>query len=313
MLLKSKLNRYPIGLTWENGMLLVADILKDKEGLICETLKFSVPDLFNAEGYLKDKRQLSDFLKKIKNERGWKGRKTVIAFPSKQVLVRFFRLPNMPLRELRQAVEWEAKQKYNLDKDEYSLDFSILLQSADNNSKEIILAAAVKENVMDLYHTFLAAEIPLKAIDVASFAFVRSLAKGLSDKDSLENKNDLALFLDLNVDFTQIIFYLREQVIFARAINQNYFNSSLTVTKLVNEIQLTVNYLKTIVQDITLKEIVVGGVGTNWGDLFLLQDELGIAVKKGTPGLGYIEEPYPDPLFTTALGLALRGVASDVH
>ncbi|MFA5535569.1 MAG: pilus assembly protein PilM [Bacillota bacterium] len=311
--LKTKLGRYPIGLTWENEELLVAEIQKKQGGPSCKTLKIPIPQVFNIEGQLENKTLLVDSLVKIKMERGWKRRKTVIAFPSKQVSLRFFKLPGMPLKDLRQAVAWEAKQKYGLDKNEYSLDFSILTNTAvgRNDTREIVLAAVLKKSVTDLHEVFMAAGLALEAIDVASFAFSRSLAGNLPS-DTFSG-NDLVLFLELNIDYTQLIFHLRGHVIFARVITQNYLNRSLTPGKLATEIQITVGYLKTIVQEIVLKEIVVGGLGMDWGGLCSLQDELGIAVKKGVPGFGYLAEPFPEPSFAIALGLALRGFAGDVH
>lgn len=310
---KNKGSNFPLGITWVEDEIVIAKLVSNGNKFLAETLKFPLEGVFNVEGELVDPEGFIKFLQKLNREMNWHSKKVVSAFPGRQASLRLLKLPRMPKQELKQAVEWEAKQSHGLTKKEYCLDYIALEDETDKiaTMKRVLLAAIPKENAMKLYRVFSDGGFKLEAIDVAPLAFTRALINNASFINT--GQEDASLFIDLDYGLTQLIFYSCGQIIFARTINFNSFAPSSTVDMLANEIKRTLNYLKIADFEKTLQEIVVGGMGVDWVGLGELEKELEVKIKKAKPGLGFLSEPYPEPMFTTALGLALKGVAGNVH
>lgn len=311
---KSKINDIPLGIAWEKNDLLVVELKRNRHGFLAETAKAPIAKGFSGEEDLGNAECLISSLKELKEERGWYRKKVVAAFPGRKAPLRYFRVPDMPSKELKLAVEWEAKQLFGFTKKEYCFDYVILTEKNRETptSKEVLLAAIPKDFALKLYHTFLEGGFILEAIDVAPLAFARALSNNAPLIDG-EEEGNATLFLDLGTCFTQLVFFSDQQIIFARTIGFVCLNTSSSAEDLAKEIKRTLSYLKTNAREIQLKEIVAGGVGSDWQGLNQLESALAIPIKKGIPGLGYLEEPYPENIYTTALGLALKGVVRNVY
>src|SRR5262245_53784487 len=54
---------------------------------------------------------------------GFSGRRCVVSLPRAEVCMQSIRLPRMPDEELRQTAQWEAAQRFDLDRSEMEVDF----------------------------------------------------------------------------------------------------------------------------------------------------------------------------------------------
>ena len=90
---------------------------------------------------------------------GMSGRRCLVALPRCDLHSQSVRLPTMNDAELRQAVTWEAAQRFSLTKDQMECDFirtGAVLQSQEGR-EEIIVVAAPHDAIMPRLEPILAA------------------------------------------------------------------------------------------------------------------------------------------------------------
>ena len=121
---------------------------------------------------------------------GFTGRRCVVALPRNQVRVQSIRLPQMPEAELRQAIEWEASQRFGFDRESMQADCirtGALLQSGESR-EEILLIAASHATVHSHIDPLMEAGLRPVAIDTGFAALARTVSRRCrreSDRDQV--------------------------------------------------------------------------------------------------------------------------------
>ncbi|MHC5026262.1 MAG: pilus assembly protein PilM, partial [Planctomycetota bacterium] len=119
---------------------------------------------------------------------GFTGRKCVVSLPREDVHVQSIRMPRMPDREVRQAVAWEAAQRFELDRDTTQVDFLQTGASVHGSEdrEETLLIAATDETITKRLEPLLAAGLQPIAIDTAFAALARAMSHAVRrDADQL--------------------------------------------------------------------------------------------------------------------------------
>lgn len=118
------------------------------------------------------------------------GRRCVVALPRNQVSVQSIRLPQMPEGELRQAIEWEASQRFGFDREAMQADYvrtGAILQSGENR-EEILLIAASHAGIHAHIDPLMEVGLRPVAIDTGFAALARAVSRRFrreSDRDQV--------------------------------------------------------------------------------------------------------------------------------
>jgi len=93
--------------------------------------------------------QLTDQLRGALASGGFAGRRCVIALPRQAVQVQSVRMPRMEEHELRQAVQWEAAERFQVDREKVEVDFIRTGGTAQGQDEreEVLIIAAVHEEL----------------------------------------------------------------------------------------------------------------------------------------------------------------------
>ena len=92
-----------------------------------------------SDGRIVDKAKLVGTLKDTLHEHNFKEKKVVTAVSNHRVVTRYITMPDMPERELLQAVKWEAQNHIPIYDKNMKIDFKILGKTDSNRSKLVIV------------------------------------------------------------------------------------------------------------------------------------------------------------------------------
>lgn len=107
------------------------------------------------------------------------GRRCVVSLPRDDVRVQSVRLPKMPDAELRQAVGWEAAQRFGLNHEAMEVDFirtGATLQSGENR-EEVIIVAVSHESIERRLSPIIEAGFRPVAVDTGFAALSRIFSR----------------------------------------------------------------------------------------------------------------------------------------
>nr|WP_041423897.1 type IV pilus assembly protein PilM [Thermosediminibacter oceani] len=100
-----------------------------------------------------------------------KNRKVIVGVPGDRVLFRNLHFPRMRLSELKEVVYWETRELIGQLNGDYILDFEVVEENRDDY--RVLIAAALKENVMDYFYPVEKAGLFPEALDVYPLAISR--------------------------------------------------------------------------------------------------------------------------------------------
>lgn len=110
---------------------------------------------------------------------GFTGRRCVVSLPRETVRIQAVRLPSMPDAELRDAVAWEAAERFDLDRESIEVDFvrtGATLNSGESR-EEVILVAATHTTLRNYLDPIIGAGLRPLAVDVSFAAIARALSR----------------------------------------------------------------------------------------------------------------------------------------
>ncbi|MER3451413.1 MAG: pilus assembly protein PilM [Thermus sp.] len=116
---------------------------------------------------------LAQEIRELFLQAGVRKRYVVTAVPSQATVVRILQVPKMPLKEMEEAVRWEAERYIPFPIDEVLLDFAPLEPMEDlreGAQVQVAVAAALQEAVASLVETLKSAGLIPLVIDVKPFA-----------------------------------------------------------------------------------------------------------------------------------------------
>ncbi|MER3557662.1 MAG: pilus assembly protein PilM [Thermus sp.] len=116
---------------------------------------------------------LAQEIRELFLQAGVRKRYVVTAVPSQATVVRILQVPKMPLKEMEEAVRWEAERYIPFPIDEVLLDFAPLEpmeELREGAQVQVAVAAALQEAVASLVETLKSAGLIPLVIDVKPFA-----------------------------------------------------------------------------------------------------------------------------------------------
>jgi len=157
-------------------------------------------------------------VKDLRGKGGFSGRKVVTALSCGELAIKSVRLPSMPDAELREAVKWEAKERFGFDvaPDQLSYLDAGEVRSGNETAREVIMLAAPRE-VVDA-HIALLADIGLapEHIDAAPVALFRSFDRFLRRR---ADEQIVSVVVDMGCSATRVVVARGRQIVFIKSID----------------------------------------------------------------------------------------------
>ena len=250
---------------------------------------------------------LSDFLKSQKLA----GRQVNISVSGQSVVTRYLNWPRMTMNELKNAMQFEAKEYIPFPLEEVALDCAIIKDDSENSKMLIVLTAIKKVILWERLGLLEKAGLFPRIIDVDCFCLANIFAKSYSVWDTSAKEKTIAL-LNIGALTTNMAIVDSGILRFSRDIS--FGVKDLALAGLSAEISTSIDYYENQNGRPVEKFLVSGGGSYSQDTLNFLSHQLnlpvdsfdilcGIAMDQGLNG----EEFKPKKnLFAVALGLALR-------
>jgi len=277
-------------------------------------------------GELIDKELVVNALEVLVNKFAWKGKQVVASADGRSLLIRHFKMPVMPERELKEALRFELEAYLPFGTQELVIDYANLGLIAGKKHKQclILVAAIPKAIALDYYEIFSAVGLDLVAIDIIPLALQRSLA--------VQEKTGVTAFAEIGTETITFFILVDGKVSFIRNITlsskliskerfsyqeQAAASGNLSFRSEGREYELEISRelrrsfdMWSQSNNTGISKLVISGeICSLAGIEFLLNRQLGVAVEVGKPLAGLIKgERQIDPEYAVAAGLALREV-----
>lgn len=156
-------------------------------------------------------KQLSEALRILRADGGFRTNDVVAALPEFSIFTRFLEFPGVKEGELEDAVHWQAKQVIPVPVSEIQMSWIVLGRDESKNSYRILLVAAPKK-LIDIYIRVIEmAGMELVAIETESIASGRAIYKSANIKD--------AVILDFGSQSTDMGIMSNGELVFSQSIS----------------------------------------------------------------------------------------------
>lgn len=104
------------------------------------------------DGKIADKDKLATVLKDTLRQYNFKERKVITAVSNLRTITRYITMPQMPEKELQQAVNWEAKNHIPIYDENMKIDFKVLGKTDENRTRLIItgISKQIAQEYLDM-------------------------------------------------------------------------------------------------------------------------------------------------------------------
>lgn len=266
---------------------------------------------------------IKEALPKVKGEK-LTTKYVIASLPEEKTFLQVIQLPRIPEEDLKSAVIYEAENYIPLPIEEVYLDYQIVKPAFDHLDHFDILIAALPRKTVDPYLSSLRkAGLTAKVLEIESLAIARALIKN-------EVTPSPTLLIDLEVSRASFIIFSGYSLRFTSSIpiSSPQLTKIPALNDLIEEIKKYLSFYQThashehlISEARGVEKIFLSGGGVNLKELMeLLPSELKIPVELGNPWINILPEPlkevpelpFEESLrYTTALGLALRGLTEE--
>jgi type IV pilus assembly protein PilM len=157
------------------------------------------------DGEIADADAVTQALRVLWSQYGFKGRKVALGVANQQVVVRQVDLPYLPEDELRQSLPFQAQEYIPIPIEQTTLDCSILehFENADGQRfSRVLVVAAQTEMVNSIVAAVRAAKLEPVLLDLDAFAMLRALAP----EDVLEERSG-ELLIGIGASVTNIVIH----------------------------------------------------------------------------------------------------------
>ena len=256
-------------------------------------------------GGLNDPQALVAALAEAASRTGSHGRQAVTAITGERVVVRYLRLPQMAPAELKAGMAYELENYLPTGARDMVVDWTILddRSGRNNNQMPVLLAAAPREQVTQLYNIFQGAGLDLVAIDLVPLALCRALAGEITSAVAIldigEEWSHLVLARPGRPLFSRVLAFRMEELARAGVAGSN------PLADLTQEIRRSLDFYRTQGEAGFNPEcLLLTGEGTMIEGLAdFCREDLGVPALIGRPGL---PGRSVEPALAIAAGLALR-------
>lgn len=185
------------------------------------------------EGSIVEPGALANDLREMLGELRTRKRYVVTAASNLSVITRTLQVPKMPLKQMEEAVRWEAERYIPFPIDEVVLDYSFLDSHEtvpDGEQMDVVVGAARQETVASLVETLKAAGLEPVVIDVKPFAGLRTFEGRLKGTD----REPITLFLEIGAESSALMLTRGERLLLNRIINLSGKDFTAAISKAFN-------------------------------------------------------------------------------
>ncbi len=276
----------------------------------------------------------------------------VVSLPEKKAFLQIIPMPKMKEEELKKAVPFEAENYIPLPIEKAYIDFQLAGNNIDSKRMEVLIAAISKDTVESYFECLKEAGLNPRAFEIESQSIARAVVgKKKSEAPLLiidfgKSNTSFIIFSGSSIKFTSSSsvssralteavakeLKIEEKEAEKMKIKYGLGGGSKKVSKaltpalkeLAGEADKYRNYYKTHSNENSpeISKILICGRGGNLKGLAdVISSKLNIPVEKANPWINILPHPlkeipelsYEDSLgYTTALGLALRGVKGNI-
>ncbi len=297
------------------------------------------------QGEIKDEHALAGIIKqtltKVKGEK-IKTKYVVASLPEKKAFLQVIEMPKMEESELKKSVPFEAENYVPLPIEKVYLDFQVIPSSNQLKGLNVLIAALPKKIVDPYISCFKKAGLVPITLEVESQSIVRAVVKNeispfpLLIIDFGRNTTSFIVFSGYSLLFTssdpassqelteiisktlKLSLDEAEKLKLKHGLKDEKSLKAMTplLINLIGQAKKCINYNRS--QSGEIKKILLCGSGSNLKGLNdFISSELKITVELANPWINILPEPlkevpglpFKESLgYTTALGLALRGI-----
>ncbi len=185
------------------------------------------------EGSITEPGALTDLIKEMLAEMRTRKRYVVTAASNLAVITRTLQVPKMPIKQMEEAVRWEAERYIPFPIDEVVLDYAPLdpLEAIpEGEQMDVVVGAARQETVASLVEALKASDLEPLVIDVKPFAGLRTLANRLVATD----REPITLFLEIGAESSALVLTRGERLLLNRVINLSGKDFTAAIAKAFN-------------------------------------------------------------------------------
>lgn len=307
-----------VGIDIGHQFIKLAVLEKGKDGVhIKELTEIKTPtNLYSSNFSIKDEefaQQMGEFVDKHQLK---KGCRVITSVGGKNAIVRSIKLPNIPDKELLQAVLWELTKYINLDPEKMVVDFTVL--SRTKEQLDILVFACKDELLTNLYNFLSHFDLAPKEIDleVMSLCYLRAFAKQQKVK---EFKDGSWMSIDMGDAKTTIGIFDNDILSFVHTINTTLANSNndfsyMVYDEISREILRIVDYYQIQLKRGKIDHIFISGGHANQKAIEMLQTRINISLDRFPIEDIFTKVKLPQKVtetpnqYVTAIGMAVREV-----
>jgi len=185
------------------------------------------------EGSIVEPGVLANELRDMMNELRTRKRYVVTAASNLAVITRTLQVPKMPIKQMEEAVRWEAERYIPFPIDEVVLDYSPLDTHEavpDGEQMDVVVGAARQETVASLVEALKAASLEPLIIDVKPFAGLRTLNNRLHGTD----REPITLFLEIGAESSALVLTRGGRLLLNRVINLSGKDFTAAISRAFN-------------------------------------------------------------------------------
>ncbi len=148
---------------------------------------------------------------------GFSGRRCLIAMPRQDVHLQSVRLPSMPDADLKQAVAWEAAQRFDLERETMESDFmrtGAILQAQEGRD-EVLIVAASHTSIMPRIECFLEAGLRPEGVEPGFSSSARFYSRRCR-RDS--DRNLVRVITEVGASGSSVMVLRGDQIAFVKSL-----------------------------------------------------------------------------------------------
>lgn len=296
-----------------------------------------------VNGQILNKPKLSDAIAELVQAGRFSTKNVILSIPESKTFIHVFPLPMAVGQEnLADAVQYKADESIPLSFDQVYHDYQVLTQT--ENERDILYVAAFRDVIDDFWHVLLQANLQPLVFETESLSLARALTHGeqfegvlivdcgarttiitIYDHYGIRYSHNvplggntfteaIAASLKVSTDKAEQV---KREIGLASPAGQPKGSLALEpiMKKIVQSIKQSIAYYQQRSGFVINSVVCCGGTSLMPGFIQYLQQQLQLKVDLGNPlqGLRYPKNAFrnaPPVLFSTAVGLALRGVDS---
>lgn len=290
-----------------------------------------------------DQKKLAEALKILYTNSKIKNVNVVMALPEFSVFTRFLEFPGVKQEELKQAVQYEAKQYIPIPLEQVQMSYIIIGFNQERNAPRVLLVAAPKKTIEIYMNVANFANLDLIAIETESVAMGRAMFRSMGKKDCVmldfgANSTDMSIMTNgalvfsqsipigsdaltqsivnmFNFDYNRAEQFKRGYGLLPNVVEGKIYNALLPIVgSIMTEVRRGVEFYKNKTMSAAPMEYLLNGDGALLPGLTeFVSKSLGVSAQIANPWLNIgVDRKYKNILskagssYSVAIGLALK-------